>query len=83
MRDFTQEEKELIVNTPINRMNCFDMFEFTDLYIDMEFGSIKEQWLQIVKMLEALRIRCLKTKDEELFIEFVRMLPNSYKVVKL
>lgn len=83
MRDFTQEEKELIVNTPINRMNCFDMSEFTDLYIDMEFGSIKEQWLQTVKMLEAFRIRCLKTKDEELFIEFVRMLPNSYKVVKL
>lgn len=83
MRDFTQEEKELIVNTPINRMNCFDMSEFTDLYIDMEFGSIREQWLQTVKMLEALRIRCLKTKDEELFIEFVRMLPNSYKVVKL
>lgn len=53
------------------------------LYIDMEFGSIKEQWLQTVKMLEALRIRCLKTKDEELFIEFVRMLSNSYKVVKL
>lgn len=83
MRDFTQEEKELILNTPINRMNCFDMSEFTDLYIDIEFGSIKEQWLQIVKMLEALRIRCLKTKDEELFIEFVRLLPNSYKVVKL
>lgn len=83
MRDFTQEEKELILNTPINRVNCFDMSEFTDLYIDMEFGSIKEQWLQTVKMLEALRIRCLETRDEELFIEFIRMLPNSYKVVKL
>lgn len=83
MREFTQEEKDLIVNTPINRVNCFDMSEFTDLYIDMEFGSIKEQWLQTVKMLEALRIRCLETRDEELFIEFVRMLPNSYKVVKL
>lgn len=83
MRDFTQEEKELILNTPINRVNCFDMSEFTDLYIDMEFGSIIEQWLQTVKMLEALRIRCLETRDEELFIEFIRMLPNSYKVVKL
>lgn len=83
MRDFTQEEKELIVKTPINRMNCFDMSGFKDFYIGMEFGSIKEQWLQTVKMLEALRSRCLETKDEELFIEFVRMLPNSYNVVKL
>lgn len=83
MRNFTPGEKELILNTPINRMNCFDMSEFTDLYIDMEFGSIKEQWLQTVKMLEALRIRCLETRDEELFIEFVRLLPYSYKVVKL
>ena len=70
MRDFTQEEKKLIVNTPINRMNCFDMSQFTDLYIDMEFGSIKEQWLQTVKMLEALRLR-MKSFLLSLFVCFL------------
>ena len=74
MREFTKEEKELIINTEIT-MNCFD----TD--------GVAYQWWTIIDLLEEAREVVLENKNNKLFevffMRFVQMLPNSYKVVKL
>lgn len=76
MRDFTQEEKELIVNTEINSY-CFDLSKFE--------GRVHSHYRfdELVEHLELLRFSYLQTKDEGYFNDLVTMLPNSYKVVKL
>ena len=99
MRDFTPEEKELIINTPIDCEDLsilgYDDENFTDFlysvgvktdeegayYISADSLSTNLRiWLEV---LEQLRCKYLETKDERYFIELVRLLPNSYKVVKL
>ena len=85
MREFTLEEKEHIVNTPIT----FDSFEMVDSFSDYddlglyELGALYSDWEGLIKTLEALRFMYIKTKDERYFIELIRLLPNSYKVVRL
>ena len=87
MRDFTPEEKELIVNTPIT-LDCFDM-QGVD---EKMFAKYKEDgvkmtllfyWQSVVNFFDLIRCKYLKTKDERYFTELVRLLPNSYKVVNL
>ena len=81
MREFTPEEKERIVNTPIT----FDSFEMVDSFSDYddlglyELGALYSDWEGLIKTLEELRLMYIKTKDERYFIELVRLLPNSYK----
>ena len=85
MRDFTPEEKELIINTQIT-FDCFDMTDFVKHFENDIFGSeiyMIDIWETQVSYLETLRKSYNKTKDERYFIELVRLLPNSYKVVKL
>ena len=79
MREFTPEEKELIVNTPITieafeKSNC-DLWELYNHTYDLLHGFSME--------LDSLRQMYLETKDERYFTELVCLLPNSYKVVKL
>jgi hypothetical protein len=71
MREFTAEEKELIVNTPID-YGCFD-------------GDMRAvQWYAILEALEYARGVVKEHNGEEpYFTMFVKMIPNSYKVVKL
>jgi hypothetical protein len=88
MRDFTPEEKELIASTPITK-ECFD-FENQDKHAmrlgfgnDPDFYTIKKAWNQVFWICDDLRQLYLNTKDERYFIELVRLLPGSYKVVNL
>lgn len=97
MRQFTPEEKELIVNTPITR-ECFDMSDFTKLQAVNENSSYVFDndciFDLLIDTLEALRRMYMyqylidlktgnKKNNEKYFTELVRLLPNSYKVVKL
>ena len=85
MRDFTPEEKELIINTPITE-GCFDIEDRYAIPIATlcQFVSTSvDFWLEIATACETLRQKYNETKDEQCFIELVRLLPNSYKVVKL
>ena len=85
MKDFTPEEKELIINTPITE-DCFDRKKTNDRLgfgMDPNFYTIKKAWDQIYWICEELRNIYLNTKDERYFVELVNYLPNSYKVVKL
>ena len=78
MREFTKEEKELIINTPITE-DCFDMNE-----VDTEFSFyVKAEWKNLIKVLERMRNVLKETNKKEIGEHFIAMLPNSYKVVKL
>lgn len=87
---FTPEEKELIVNTPIT-VNCFEKPSFN--YDDFSEETLMNQdligsdlWVwnhELIQHLERLRKEYLENKDERVFEMLVRLLPNSYKVVKL
>lgn len=76
MREFTQKEKELIVNTKITE-DCFDLSKFE--------GRVHSHYRldELIKHLELLRYSYLQTEDEGYFNDLVTMLPNSYKMVKL
>lgn len=85
MREFTKEEKELIVNTEITP-ECFGIREGVPTGIEFK----ENRWLfphllwdRVVKDCEYLRSLYINTKDERIFSELIRLLPNSYKVVKL
>lgn len=85
MRTFTIEEKEQIINTPIT-FECFEMVDSFSDYDDLglyELGALYSDWESLIKTLEELRFIYLQSKDERYFIELVRLLPSSYKVVKL
>ena len=87
MREFTPEEKELIVNTPIT-IECFDLSTerrsipilCKNETVTISLGLCYED---LIEGLESLRIDYLGTRNEMYFEELVRLLPNSYKVVKL
>lgn len=76
MREFTPEEKELIVNTPIT-IDCFDIPK----------GDISCTTLNYISQLEQRRKELLTGyQPRGIDIEFdilVRLLPNSYKVVRV
>lgn len=82
MRAFTPEEKELIVNTPIT-MKVIDWCNSDDdddgLYIEGYCETLE----RLCGDCEFIRKEYLRTKDERYFDRLVRLLPNSYKVVKL
>ena len=86
MRDLTPEEKELIVNTPIT----VDSFEFNK-YLPMPCSYINDEsetdlenvYYHIAWSCERLRQNYLETRDPEYEEQLFRLLPNSYKVVKL
>lgn len=85
MRTFTIEEKERITNTPID-FECFEMVDSFSDYDDLglyELGSLCSDWESLIRTLEELRDMYFNSKDERYFIELVRLLPSSYKVVKL
>lgn len=87
MRDFTPEEKELIINKEIT-MECFDLSKTSNFnYYNCGLAMQK-----IIDQLEWQRKICKKIFDnyeitnyekQDAFNNFVVMLPNSYKVVKL
>ena len=85
MRDFTPEEKELIVNTSITE-DVFDLTDFCELdaidCVARSFSPIYDLHC-IAESCDHIRELNKITKDERLFTELVRLLPNSYKVVKL
>jgi len=93
MREFTEEEKELIANTPIDSLDN-PPFDFENIerklpifkklnYLKDEFITVNDCWGKFIPYFEQLRLKYLQTKDERYFIELVRVLPSSYKVVKL
>lgn len=87
MRNFTPEEKELIINTPVT-IECFDLsktcnFNYYNCGLAMQ---------NIIYQLEHQRRICKEIFDDcevtdyqkqDSFSNFVVMIPNSYKVVKL
>ena len=81
MRDFTPEEKELIINTPVTS-DCFDInYEQLPL-IEKELTD------KVCETIECYRkaVKCARKNSKrrnETFDLLVRLLPNSYKVVKL
>ena len=94
MRDFTPEEKELIINTPIDiecfneTEECFDMSNFNNVEvrlspIGVNFYTSQSMWLTLVNWLESLRKAYKEEGHEFYFEELVRLLQSSYKVVKL
>lgn len=93
MRNFTPEEKELIINTPISK-DVFDMTDYMSVSIfypplRTPITEADKLWENLIEGLELLRLRLWSSKRESpvdgecLFTELVRLLPNSYKVVKL
>ena len=94
MREFTKEEKELIINTPIDiecfdeTEECFDMSNFNNAEvrlspIGVDFYTSQSMWLTLVNWLESLRKAYKEEGHEFYFTELVRLLPSTYKVVKL
>ena len=85
MRNFTPEEKELIVNTSITE-DVFDLTDFCELdaidCVARSFSPIYDLHC-IAESCDHIRELYKITKDERLFTELVRLLPNSYKVVNL
>ena len=85
MREFTPEEKELIVNTSITE-DVFDLTDFCELdaidCVARSFSPIYDLHC-IAESCDHIRELYKITKDERLFTELVRLLPNSYKVVNL
>ena len=75
MRDFTEEEKQKIISTPITR----DVFEMTppiDTFYDFESDAVLLE-------LECIRQHYIATKNKHYLTRLLELLPNSYKVVKL
>lgn len=76
MRDFTPEEKELIVNTPVTS----DVFDLQKLKSKKSFSTF-------LRFAESARKASKYEYDlglgDKYFRLFIALLPNSYKVVKL
>ena len=87
---FTPEEKELIANTPIT-VDCFEKpsFNYDDFseecfdYDDLIASELFVWNHELIPHLNKLREMYLHYKDERILEMLVRLLPNSYKVVKL
>ena len=87
---FTTEEKELIMRMPIDA-NSFERpsFNYDDFSEEnMEYQDLIgfELWVwnhELIPHLNRLREMYFKYKDDRIFEMFIRLLPNSNKVVKL
>ena len=93
----TAEEKELIINTPIDE-SCFEKWEdyhYEEVKIK-NFNHPAEKWRKctlclyptsiyesIIRDCEAIRQKYIETKNEHYFDMLVHLLPRAYKVVKL
>lgn len=86
MRDFTKEEKELIASTPITA-ECFEFDHNMPIpysYLGDESSTdLESMYNHLALVCEHLRENYSETGDEDYFTELVRLLPHSYKVVKL
>ena len=90
MRDFTPEERELIINTRITE-DSFDFEEDRKNHINLPDHNGSDAYVipigytyqTIAWKCESLRQAYIATKYEKYFTALVRLLPNSYKVVKL
>lgn len=86
MRDFTPEEKKLIINTPITK-ECFEFDHRMPIpysYLGDESSTdLESMYNHLAFVCEHLRETYNETGDEDYFTELVRLLPASYKVVKL
>ena len=93
----TDEEKRLITETPIT-MDCFEKWEdYHYEEIKIEHFSYPDSHYKnctvylypttlfesIIRDCEVIRLKYIKTKNEHYFNILLKMLPNSYKVVKL
>lgn len=92
----TAEEKELIVNTPIDE-SCFEKWEnyhYEEVKVE-HFNYPAEKWKSctiniyptsiyesLIRDCEVIRRKYLETKNEHYFDMLVHLLPNSYKAVK-
>ena len=73
MREFTKEEKELIINTPITK-DCFDMDNYSDLPCDLESDDFAipylcEMWSDLIRYLEFVREKYNQDENENYFID--------------
>ena len=75
MTEFTEEEKEKIISTPITR-DVVGMASCTDSFYDFETDAVL--W-----NLENIRLRYVETRKKHYLNRLLELLPNSYKVVKL
>ena len=98
MRDFTPEEKELIINTPLT-IDCFETwndYHYEQVRLEnfhhpvLEKGKTCTAIFYPTKIMEShincceeVRTKYLETKNEHYFDILIHLLPNSYKVVKL
>lgn len=75
----TEEEKELIINTPIT-IECFDIEK-------IPYSATKEEIDMAISVLEDKRkaiLRCRNERTREVkFKQFVALLPNTYNVVEV
>lgn len=80
----TDEERKLIAETPIT-VDCFEMDDYVNVpcFPDDDYWGMNDIWKQTIIVLETLRQKYNETKNKYYWRELIRLLPNSYKVVKL
>lgn len=90
MITFTTEEKEQIMRMPINvddfERPSFNYDDFSEEYLEYQDLIESELWIwnhDLIPHLNRLREMYFKYKDDRIFEMFIRLLPNSNKVVKL
>lgn len=90
MRIFTTEEKELIMRMSINvdsfERPSFNYDDFSEEYMEYQDLIGSELWVwnqELIPHLNRLREMYFKYKDDRIFEMFIRLLPNSNRVVKL
>lgn len=90
MRTFTTEEKEQIMRMAINvdsfEKPSFNYADFSEEYIEYKDLITSELWVwdqELIPHLNRLREMYFKYKDDRIFEMFIRLLPNSNKMVKL
>ena len=89
MRTFTTEEKEQIMRMPINSASferpSFNYDDFSEECIEYRDLICSELWLwnhELIPHLNILREMYFEYKDDRIFEMFIRLLPNSNKVIK-
>lgn len=90
MKIFTTEEKEQIMRMPINvdsfERLSFNYDDFSEEYMEYQDLIGSELWVwnqELIPHLNRLREMYFKYKDDRIFEMFIRLLPNSNRVVKL
>lgn len=74
----TEHERKLLLTTPIT-MDCFDI----DFDSEEWKNYCMSEWKNLIEVLDSVRITARETNNAEIIRHFLKMLPNSYKVVKL